>query len=1002
MRNVSARTNWPKGLQAVDLTSAQPGNGAIAARARFHSSLGEQSLDGDWRFRLSPSLANAPDGIDAPDYDDHDWHTIPVPSSWPMHGHGVPAYTNVAFPFPVDPPFPPDANPIGDHRLRFDAADHLLHGALLRFDGVDNAAEVWLNGEPLGATRGSRLPAEFDVGGLLRRSDNVLVVRVAQYSATSYLEDQDMWWMPGIFRDVCLIARPADAIHDIFVHADYADGAGTLRVDVAGSLPATVAIPELDIRAGAGETIQVSNIAGWTAEYPHRYELIISTELETVRLMIGFRTVKVTDSQILINDRPILLKGVNRHEHHPDLGRVVPRSVAESELKLMKQHNINAIRTSHYPPHPDVADLADELGFYLIDECDLETHGFQLNKWRNNPPTQPAWRPALVDRMTRTVQRDKNHPSVFCWSLGNESDTGDNFTAMAAATRELDDSRLIHYESDEDCRDVDVYSRMYSAVDFVQRIGECAEPQTTDPDDDAHRRGLPFLLCEYAHAMGNGPGGLSEYQQLFERYPRLAGGFVWEWVEHGIRQHRDGTDYFAYGGDFGEPVHDGNFVIDGLVSADREPRPGLADLKKVFEPVSIGIDESWHTATIANGYDFANLEHCRFDWHVADQTGPVAQGTVPKIMCDPRDHVEIALPDDIVEARAPGRVLTLSAVLDTDTGWAAAGHEIGWGQAGTVTAPATMPPTSAAIHTTPGRSRERQPAAPQPTPPGGQSVEHAGDRFRLGPAEFDPATGQLISFKNIPIDGPRLNLWRAPTDNDNGMDHNLMRREAAEWDKVRLHLLQPRIVDITPIDSAPDRALRVRARVAAPSFDRAIGMVIDWRSDGESLSASVQLDPQGDWRTSWARIGLDLELPDAFNSIWWAGYGPGQHYPDTGQAARLGYFCASVDDLQVPYVRPQENGARWASALQLNSADGQRIGIAGDGFAFSARPWSQRALAEADHTYQLQRDGKLHLTLDHRQHGIGTASCGPGVLGKYRLLPDQLTESDRNFTLIFS
>ncbi len=985
----------------MDLTSAQPGSGAVEARARFHSSLGEQSLNGDWRFRLSPSLAAAPDGIEAKNYDDRDWATIPVPSSWPMHGHGTPAYTNVAFPFPVDPPFPPDANPIGDHRLRFDAADHLLGGALLRFDGIDNAAEVWLNGASLGTTRGSRLPTEFDASGLLRRSGNVLVVRVAQYSAASYLEDQDMWWMAGIFRDVCLIARPPDAINDIFVHADYVDHAGQLRVDVQGNLPATVTIPELDVRAGAGETVQVPNAAGWTAEHPRRYELTVSTRLETVRLTIGFRTVKVVDSQILINDRPILLKGVNRHEHHPDLGRVVPRSVAESELKLMKQHNINAIRTSHYPPHPDLLDLADELGFYLVDECDLETHGFELNRWRNNPPAQPEWRLALIDRITRTVHRDKNHPCVFCWSLGNESDTGDNLAEMAAVTRRLDQSRLIHYEPEDDCRYVDVYSRMYWPVERVQRIGEHTEPQTADPADDEHRRGLPFLLCEYAHAMGNGPGGLTEYQELFERYPRLAGGFVWEWLEHGIRQRHDGTDYFAYGGDFGEPVHDGNFVIDGLVSADREPRPGLADLKKIFEPVRIGIDESWLTATIANRYDFANFDQCRFDWHVTDQTGPVAQGTLPKIDCGSRDQAEIALPEDIAETRAPGRVLTISAVLGIDTGWATAGHEIGWGQAGTITAVADLPSASPAIDITPGRSRRQSPAQ-QPTLPGSQPVEHTGGGFRLGPAEFDPATGQLISFKDIPIAGPRLNLWRAPTDNDNGMDHHLMRREAAAWDKVGLQLLQPRVVDIDVIDSAHDRALRVETRVAAPSFDRALDMMIDWRSDGESLAASVQLDPQGDWPASWARIGLDLELPGAFDSVWWAGYGPGQRYPDTGQAARLGYFSARVDDLQVPYVRPQENGARWARALQLNSGDGQRIDIWGDAFAFSARPWSQQALAAAGHTYQVRAAGKLHLTRAPRQHGIGTASCGPGVLGTYRLLPENLTESDRNFTLIFS
>lgn len=986
----------------MDLVSQQPGDGAVSARARFRSSLGEQSLNGDWRFRLSPTLAVAPAGIEAEDYNDQNWGTIPVPSSWPMHGHGDPGYTNVQFPFPVDPPFPPDANPIGDHRLHFDAGEHFLAGALLRFDGVDNAADVWLNGELLGSTRGSRLATEFDVSQLLRQTGNVLVVRVAQYSATSYLEDQDMWWMPGIFRDVTLIARPPDAIRDIFVHADYADHTGTLRVAVEGNLPVTVAVPELDVEAGAGETVTVSNVTGWTAEHPRRYDLTVSTELEIVRLAIGFRTVQVVDSQILINDRPILLKGVNRHEHHPDLGRVVPRETVESELKLMKQHNINAIRTSHYPPHPDLLDLADELGFYLIDECDLETHGFELNDWRRNPSSDPEWRPAFVDRMVRTVHRDKNHPSVFCWSLGNECGTGDNFDAMAAAARELDDSRLIHYERENECRYTDVYSRMYWAPQQVQMIGEHAEPQTADPEDDQHRRQLPFLLCEYAHAMGNGPGGLSEYQELFERYPRLAGGFIWEWLEHGIRREHNGTEYFAYGGDFGEPVHDGNFVIDGLVSADREPRPGFDDLKKVYEPVGIEIDSRWQVATIKNRYDFIDLDHCRYDWRVEDSTGVVVEGALPAIDCPAREQISFTLPDELIASQAPGRVLTISAVLDADVSWAANGHEIGWGQAGTITddSVASLPAIST-ISTLPGQAHQ-QSSARQAVATGTQTVERVSGCLRFGPAEFDPGTGELISFKGVPISGPRLNLWRAPTDNDNGVDHSVKKRESEQWQKVRLHQLQHRLVDIGEADNGGDHVLRVITRVAAPSYDRGVDVTIDWRSDGELLSASVGLGLLGDWPTSWARIGVDLDLPVALSNVEWAGFGPGQHYPDTGQAARLGYFSDRVDDLQVPYVRPQENGARWARSVQLSSGGGQRIGISGDGFAFTARPWSQQALADADHTYQLRPDGNLHLTIDHRQHGIGTASCGPGVLEEYRLVPEQLSEADRNFTLIFS
>ncbi len=958
----------------MDLSSRDPGVGTLPARARFTSSLGQQSLNGDWRFRLSESLAAAPAGIEAEDYDDGDWATIAVPSSWPMHGHGVPAYTNVQYPFPLDPPFPPDENPIGDHRLSFDAADFLTDGAVLRFDGIDNTADVWLNGELLGTTRGSRLPSEFEVSRLLRPAGNVLVVRVAQWSATSYLEDQDMWWLPGIFRDVTLLARPRNAIRDITVHAGWSDGRGTLRVDVDGELPATVAIDELDLQLAAGEQRDLDGVEGWNAERPRLYTARIATELETVELRIGFRSVRVADSQVLINDVPVLFKGVNRHEHHPDLGRVIPRSVVESELRLMKQHNINAIRTSHYPPHPDLLDLADELGFYLIDECDLETHGFGMNGWRNNPVADPAWRPALVERMVRMVNRDKNHPAIFCWSLGNECGTGDNLKAMAKAARSIDDTRLIHYEGDRDSGYVDLYSRMYAPVDEVKAIGEHAEEPTENPGLDAHRRRLPFVLCEYIHAMGNGPGGMTEYMDLFDRYPRLVGGFVWEWLEHGIRQTRDGVEYFGYGGDFGEEVHDGNFVIDGLVSADREPRPGLIDLKKVYEPLRIEPAEDWSTITITNKYAFTDLSGLRLDWAAEDADGRYAAGVLPDLKIGPTDQVTAILPDEVAAARRPGAVLTVSARLAEATAWAAEGHELAWGQSG------------------------RVPAATGPVP-GTEPVRHEPAGLRLGPATFDPASGRMTDFAGSPVDGPRLNLWRAPTDNDNGMDHHLKRRDAAGWTRTRLDKFRGRLVTIDELEGE-DHGLVVTTRYAAPSFDRHVDMTITWRSDGERLSARVQLRPAGDWSPTWARIGLDFTLDGSYDQVGWAGRGPGPVYPDTGQAARWGWFSSSVADLQVPYARPQENGSRRAARITL-SGGGRDLTISGQEFGFAARPWSQAALAGADHTVDLAPDGKLHLTVDHRQHGIGTASCGPGVLPAYRLDPAKLNADDLSFELIF-
>ncbi|WP_410812748.1 glycoside hydrolase family 2 TIM barrel-domain containing protein [Micromonospora sp. 067-2] len=952
----------------MDLRRAGPGTGAVAPRARFDSGLPELVLDGDWRFRLSPSLDAAPSAIDEEDFDDGDWDTIEVPSSWPMHGHGSPAYTNVVFPFPVDPPHVPDANPIGDHRRRFDVPAAYLAGALLRFDGVDSAGTVWLNGRLVGTTRGSRLPTEFEVGALLRERDNLLVVRVAQFSAASYLEDQDMWWLPGIFRSVTLLAHPAGAIRDVFVHAGYGAGRGDLRVEVDTSVAAQtrISIPELGVHdLSPGVPLDVGPVEPWSAERPTLYDLVVSTPIQRARFRVGFRTVTVQDSQLLLNGHPVLFRGVNRHEHHPDLGRVVPTDTVVAELKLMKQHNINAIRTSHYPPHPEVLNWADALGFYVIDECDLETHGFALVDWRGNPSDDPAYGLALLDRMARMVERDKNHPCVLMWSLGNEAGNGQNLAAMAAWAKTRDPSRLVHYESDwQRTSYVDVYSRMYASPAEVEAIGRFAEPALDDPDLEAHRRSLPFLLCEYAHAMGNGPGGLSEYQAAFESSPRLSGGFVWEWVEHGIhRTTPDGERYDAYGGDFGEPVHDSNFVIDGLVSADRVPGPGLLDVKKVVEPVRMRVDESWNTLRLENLHDVLDLSEFVLRWSIRIATGERSAGVLEPVHLAPGRNTGVALPRRVAADRTDDAILTISAVLAKDTGWAPAGHEVAWCQAGSVHAvPLVAQPTR---------------TAPRATT----------DGLLLGPALFDPTTGLLRSLHGVPVDGPELGLWRAPTDNDRGVDSTDVQRppDATTWEALGLPRLESRTVSVT---AAADGLIVVR-RSATAGRDHTVDTTYRWSTAGEALSLVVDVSPAGPWTGTWARIGLDLTLPATLTDVTWAGLGPGPKYPDTGQAQRRGWYESSVSDLGVPHVRPQENGARaGVSRLELRDpASGRRLRVSGPEFSFTVRPWSSHALAAARHAYELTADDRLHLAIDHAQHGVGTAACGPGVLPTYRLTP---------------
>lgn len=937
-----AREAWLTGL-----ADPAPGRGSLPPVASLTSDAPVLDLSGTWSFRWSPSLASAPD--DLPDADVSTWGRMTVPASWVMPSldalaagpHGAPAYTNVRYPFPLDPPHPPDETPVGDYATTFEAAPLGDDRAVLRFEGVEGAATVWLNGVELGTTRGSRLPTSFDATDAVRPGANTLVVRVAQFSAASYVEDQDEWWAPGIIREVTLRTRPAGGIDDLFARVDWADGVGSVVVESA--VPATVELPELGVTASTGERIEVP-AEPWSAESPRLYDLVVSTPTERVVLPIGFRRVSVDGGVFRVNGVPVTLRGVNRHEHHPDLGRAVPRETLDHELALMKQHNVNAIRTSHYPPHPALLDAADRLGFYVIDECDIETHGFGDVGWRRNPSDEPRWREAYLDRAARMVERDKNHPSIVMWSLGNEAGTGANLAAMAEWIRDRDPSRPIHYEGDQECAYVDVWSRMYASHADVEAIARRAEPALDDPAADARRRAMAFVQCEYAHAMGNGPGGLTEYQDLYEAHERLAGGFVWEWLEHGIR---DAEGRMRYGGDFGERVHDGNFVIDGLVSADREPRPQLADLAAVFAPVVIDIDGG--TATITSRYEFVDTAHLAFDWTLERADGVVARGDLPVAAVPPRGHVRVALPAPAV----PGSVLTVSARLAEATAWAPAGHEVAFGQHSL----AVARPASGSV---------------------------------LRP-RFDPVTGGLVALGEVEVADWRLELWRAPIDNDFGVAWDDASRPAfvERWAGLGLDRLVSRLVRV---EESGDETLVV-TRVGGAGRDELVEVSCRWIVLDDAVELDASVVPLVDHTVSpqwWARAGFSFALDGAFAGMRWFGRGPGQAYPDTGQGTRVGWFAAAVADLPVPHVRPQESGAR-RDVTEVAFTDGTtRLEISGGPLAVTARPWSTEAVAAASHQEDLLLDGRTHVVLDLAQFGVGTAACGPGVLPDYHLPAQRL------------
>ncbi|PSM42836.1 beta-galactosidase [Streptomyces dioscori] len=969
---MTVRTTFPASSAFRYVEDVSPGSGALPPRSWYASSdAASLSLNGSWRFRLSATADAEDDSFAGREYDSGDWAEVAVPGHWVLQGDGAfgaPIYTNHLYPFPVDPPRVPTENPTGDHLRYFDLPDDwpdvadvkgAAGGAVLRFDGVESCARVWLNGTDIGEFKGSRLPHEFTVGHLLKPTGNVLAVRVHQWSAGSYLEDQDQWWLPGIFRDVTLLHRPADSALDFFVHSsyDHREGTGTLRVD--SDVEGRIVVPGLDIDVETGQAITVP-VRPWTAETPYLYDATLVTPGERVPLRIGFRTVVLEDGLIKVNGRAILFRGVNRHEWHPEHGRALDLETMREDVLLMKRHNVNAVRTSHYPPHPAFLDLCDEYGLWVVDECDLETHGFTEQAWRDNPVDDDRWTPALLDRAARMVERDKNHPSIVIWSLGNEAGTGRGLTAMAEWIRGRDGSRLIHYEGDWNCRDTDVYSRMYADHAEVDRIGRGMD------GGPAKRRQLPFIQCEYAHAMGNGPGGLADYQRLFETHERIQGGFVWEWIDHGIKDERYG---FAYGGDFGEELHDGNFVCDGLVFPDRTPSPGLLEYKKVVEPVRMEGDGVEGVVRIANRYDFADLSALAFEWSYEVDGETVGTGTLTVPALAPGDSADVKLPEPPVDVSDTETSWTVRAVLAGDTAWGPKGHVVAWVQ------------LSRAWRQSIGVTARSRP------------VLDGRGAVTLGPAVFTARTGELATVGGIDVGDLKLDVWRAPTDNDEGAPWQPDIRHGVLWRKLGLHRMQHRLDAV----ELSDDALTVRTRVAPAASDLALRTVYRWTSDGTRLKLAVSVTPEGDWQVPLPRLGVRLGL-SAADRVRWHGGGPGEGYPDTRSASMLGRWESTVDDLQTPYVRPQENGARadvrWAEFGR--GPDFPALRVEGT-FWLTARRWTSEQLDAADHLTDLSPGDTVWVNLDHGQQGIGSQSCGPGALPQYQL-PARPTEFSFVFT----
>ncbi len=967
-------------------------------------------LNGDWKFHYAKNPLSTPIDFYALTFDDSDWDTVSVPHHWQLNNYGKPHYTNVAYPFQVDPPFVPSENPTGRYLRHFHVPTEWANQqVLLRFEGVDNSFHLWVNGQEVGFSKGSRLPAEFDITSYLTEGQNSLAVQVYQWSDSTYLEDQDMWWLSGIFRDVYLIARPSSTIRDFYVQSildkDYKDGLLTIQLEFnekdLGRLEnrkVTYALLD-DKQQVVQETkgtitelneqsrieTRIKQPKQWTAETPALYFLLLSVldeqdnVLEVLTQKIGFRTVELKEGLLKVNGKAIMFKGVNRHDNHPDLGRAVSLEDMEKDIQLMKQANINAVRTAHYPNDPRFYSLCDEYGLYVMNEADLETHGFELVGDVSFLSDDPTWEEAYVDRMERMVERDKNHPSIVLWSLGNESGTGCNHQAMANWLAEKDPALLIHHEGatkkmfEANQHSCDspisaVNSTMYTDIPLLEKLGSA----------EGHEK--PHLLCEYGHAMGNGPGSLKDYWELFNQYDRLQGGFIWEWADHGLRQFTEsGEEFYAYGGDFGDQPNDFNFVIDGIVQPDRTPSPAYYELKKVMEPIKVRVsDFEKGLFSLSNRYDFQNLNHLTLSWSLRMGETILESGKIPINGIQAKSSKRIKIPFasfDEPFQHSEDVWLDLHFILAKSTDWADKGYELAFEQfkrqQPLVKGKRTRNLTKKMILSSKETDSELM-------------VE--GKDFEL---IFDKVNGQLNSFtylnQSLLEQGPLLNFWRAMTNNDhrsevmwkqNGVQWIQKRTQSFKW----AYLKNPNEIRVT-----------IKQRFGPPMLAWGIEVVTIYQvNQSGKISIQVKGIPHKNYPRTLPRIGFELILPKEFESVKWNGRGPGESYADTKEAARFGVFTSPIEDLSFNYIYPQENGNRTdTNWLAIKNKQGSGLMVSGSQpFNFSARHYTQTNLDEAEHTYDLKETEEVYLYIDKEQQGIGSASCGPDVLPEYELIAE--------------
>ncbi|CAI8764626.1 beta-galactosidase subunit alpha [Bacillus pseudomycoides] len=955
-------------------------------------------LNGMWKFLYLESPKQLPENFFISEFDCSEWDTIHVPGHWQLQGYGKPHYTDLYYPFPVQPPHVPFENQVGCYKNEFYIPESWNGGCIrIRFEGVDSAFHLWINGEEVGYSQGSRLTAEFDITSFVHAGKNTMTVCVYRWCDGSYIEDQDMWWLSGIFRDVYIVHEPAVHIYDMTLcttlDENYENGVLQLSTKICNEqLLNKNYVLEYKLCNKNGEVLDqhtsyldlqgkrviddthsfsVKKPQKWSAEDPYLYIVLFtirnenSEVVEVISQKIGFRMIEMKDRNLLVNGIPIIFKGVNRHDHDPDTGRYVTYETMKQDVMLMKQHNINAVRTAHYPNDPRFYDLCDEYGLYVIDEADMECHGFELIGNANVLSDDSEWENAYVDRVERMVRRDRNHSSIIMWSLGNESGFGCNFIAMANKCRELDQSRIIHYEGDRETKVADIFSTMYSSVEKI--IGYAEEEKWEKP----------HILCEYAHAMGNGPGGLKEYWEAIYSHKRLQGGFVWEWIDHGLRQvNENGEEYFAYGGNFGDTPHNSNFCIDGLLLPDRTPSPALLQYKKIIEPIKVGeIDIRSGRISIQNIYDFRSLKGYRVQWTVKKEGKVIASDSIDAPPLLPKESCEIQLlfKDEIALHTEEDCYVTVSIVLGADTNWGVAGHEIAWEQ--------FCIPALKKIR----RKRDSKLYEPVTLHETKEEIRVAGESFAIS---FHPVTGRIKDWtfkgQSLMEEGPELNIWRATIDNDMYV--------VEKWKEQYVHLVKHDVASIEAVQLENGNVEVVVKGFISP-------LVVNWKiaftytyeiERSGAMKIETKLNPSGTLPEMLPRIGLEMRLPKQYQNVSWFGRGPGESYVDSKEANKIDLYEMTVKDLFFPYVFPQETGNRtdvkWVSLY-----DQYHVGFVAHStqdFNFSALPYTTEDLEKAEHLYELQEREFVTFHLDYKQNGLGSASCGPAQLQEYHLKPE--------------